>query len=72
MLGDTKYGEDALISIRLAQAGKKIVFSKKFVNFISARRYKGLRALSLSRNIINYFSLRLFGKVVRDSMEQLS
>jgi glycosyltransferase involved in cell wall biosynthesis len=69
--GDTKFGEDAILSIRLKEHGKESRFVPAFTNIISARRYKWLRALSLSRNILNYLSFKFFNTIIRDEMHHL-
>lgn len=70
VLGEHKYHEDSIVSIRLRKIGRLKV-DKEFYNYISARRYKGIKILNFANNLINYLGVRLFNKPVFDYFPEI-
>lgn len=57
--------EDSIISARISKHGK-IVCDWRFKNYISVRRYKGIKVFRVFRNILNHFFLRWFDTMFSD------
>lgn len=70
ILGEHKYHEDSIISVRLRKIGRLKV-DKEFYNYISARRYKGIKIFNFVNNLINYLGVRLFNRPVFDYFPEI-
>jgi len=68
LLNNYGYYEDAIISARLQKVGK-IYHSKDLYVYISYRRYAGWKVFRAFRNIFNYYSMLLFGRLLTDTFE---
>ncbi len=70
VLGENKYHEDSIISVRLKKVGK-INVDKKFKIYVSSRRYRGWRVFYIFNNIINYFGVRLINRPLFDFLPEI-
>ena len=66
-----KYFEDGIITAKFKKTKQKIIFSKNLKAFISIRRYKGLKALSIFKNLFNYYYYYYFNKIPFKKMDPL-
>ncbi len=67
LLKNYKFYEDSIITTRISKYGK-IKVDWEFKNLISCRRYKGIKALNIFRNIINFASVKYTNRVISDSL----
>lgn len=67
LLKNYKFYEDAIITNKISKLGK-IKVDNKFRCYISSRRYRGLKAVNIFRNILNHASIKYANTVIVDQL----